>query len=52
MTPDARIKRVARVKTLYPDAWKRVRAACVTDDPRLDLDDHAARIVMAGKGRP
>lgn len=52
MNLDARRKRVSRVKALYPDAFKRVRDACVFASPSIDLDDHAAKIVMAGKGRP
>ncbi len=51
MTPDARQKRVTRVKSLYPDAFKRVRDACVFASPHVDLDHHAAMIVMAGKGK-
>lgn len=42
-------KRIRRVKALYPDSFKRVREACVFAAVGIDLDDHAAKIVMAGK---
>lgn len=44
-----RDRRLAKAKTLYPDAFKRVRAACQWAPENFDLDDHAARIVLAAK---
>lgn len=51
MTKRERARRIARVKALYPDAFLRVRSACVFASESVDLDDHAAKIVMAGKAK-
>jgi hypothetical protein len=42
-------ERVERAMALYPDAWLRVRGACQWAAFGFDLDDHAARIVLAAK---
>lgn len=42
-----RAARVSAMKRNHPEAYARVRAACVHAAQGLDLDDHAARIVEA-----
>lgn len=44
-----RKKRIAHAKRRYPDAFRRVRSVCVHAAFGFDLDDHAAKIVLAGK---
>lgn len=48
---DARKKRVDDVKRTYPDTYQRVRAACVHASTSIDLDHHAAMIVLAARER-
>jgi len=40
-------RKVDRAKVLYPDVWDRVRGACVIASDLINLDYHAALIVLA-----
>ena len=42
-------ERLAYVKAVYPAAWLRVRSVCRWAAFGLDVDDHAARIILAAK---
>lgn len=44
-----RDRRVAKAKALYPESWWRIRTTCRWAAHGFDLDDHAARVVLAAR---